>query len=245
MNPINRVTELKIKKTKLATIVTAISGKLSVPVEAQLLAVNGWSNAAARVIVHSAYKMPVMPNNGIRMASTKQENPAVADILRAYVVQIPGDEIFAIAAPNISFNPDQLKLFTHVEKEKMERAWACYASTGGSKTPSVFVMSAPVLPHILRDIPNTISFADESWSVWMDNWLSKFMLKHRYFDGNQFNLVSPLTVPAETVDVVSVNLENYKIEPDVLPPEVVAEVTKPVPAPAKKRGRPSSKLPIA
>lgn len=231
MRQFNKVTELKIKKTKLATIVTAITDGLNVPTEAQLLAVNEWGNAAGRVIVHSAYKMPINPSNGVRMASTKQVNPSLGDILRAYVVQIPGDEIFAIAAPNIKFSGDQLALFEHVSKEKMERAWACYVTVDGSKTPSAFILSAPVLPHILRDLPNTLSFAHESWSVWMDQWLSKFMLKHRYFDATGFNLASRLTAPVEVIQ--EVNLEDYKIEPDILPPDVVEEV--------KVKGKPGRK----
>lgn len=234
MNPINRVTELKIKKTKLATIITAISGGLKTPTEAQLLAVNEWGNAAGRVIIHSAYKMPVTPNNGIRVAPTRQENPSVADIMRAYVVQIPGDEIFAIAAPNLLFNGDQLKLFAHVEKEKMERAWACFVTTPGNNAPVAFVMSAPVLPHILRDMPNTLTFANESWAVWLDQWLSKFMLRHRYFDATSFDLVSPLVAPIEVLQ--SVDLSSYKIEDSVIAPDAITSEPAPTPEPVRKKG---------
>lgn len=200
MTPVNKVTELKARKTKLSTIVTAISGDVGIPVDFQMLTVNEWDASSARVIVHSAYKWPVAPSNGVRVAPTKHSNPLVADVLRAYIVQIPGNEIFAIAAPNIRFNGPQVDLFAHVEKEKMERAWACYCSFEQNNPPKCFILSAPVLPHILRDIPNTLTFDGVAWSVWLDGWLSKFMLKHRYFNGNQFNLISPIKILSDEIE---------------------------------------------
>jgi len=204
MTPVNKVTELKARKTKLSTIVTAISGDMGILVEDQMLTVNEWDASSARVIVHSAYKWPITPANGVRIAPTKHNNPLVADVLRAYIVQIPGNEIFAIAAPNVKFNGPQTDLFYHVEKEKMERAWACYCDNGESKVPVAFVLSAPVLPHILRDIPNTITFANPSWATWMDGWLSKFMLKHRYFNGNQFNVVGDVSDGTKKPSIFSI-----------------------------------------
>ena len=210
MTPINKVTELKARKNKLSTIVTAISENLGPLVEDQMLLVNEWDKSSARIIVHSAYKWPVSPSNGVRISPTKHKSPLVADILRAYVVQIPGNEIFAIAAPDVEFNGPQVDLFAHVEKEKMERAWGCYCSSEQGNPPKCFVISAPVLPHILRDIPNNLTFEGVAWQVWLDTWLSKFMLKHRYFNGNQFKIIKVKNSPFSIAGIK----ESLNIKPD-------------------------------
>lgn len=197
---INSVTELRIKKTKLATAITATSNKLPIPVEAQFLAVCDWCKSADRVIVHSDQKPAASPD-GLRLSPTKSSNLAVADVIRAYVVQIPGDEIFAIAAPNILIGQDQVKFFNYVSDQKMERVWAAYFTlkeTGN--VPVMFIMSAPVLPYILQNIPSNLTFDGESWALWMNDWLNSFMLKHRYFNGDQFSLALPLVAPTVAIE---------------------------------------------
>jgi hypothetical protein len=134
------------------------------------------------------------------MAPTKSGNMTVSDVLRGYAFQIPGTEVFAISAPNILINQNQEKFFEHVASKKMERAWAAYLTLPGSRVPVAFIVSATILPYIVSDMNNSLTFEGESWALWMHEWMSKFLLAHRYFDATSFELISPIVVPASVVE---------------------------------------------
>ncbi len=195
--------EMKVKKNKINTILTATSESLG-PVEAQLNTITSWAKAANRIIVHSNAKMAQF--DGLRyMAEDAPETPLI-QILRRYIVQIPGGEIFALAAPNVLISTNQSELFEFVDKNRMEVTWAGMATLPGEPgCPRAFIMSASILPHILRDMPAHLTFGNDEWALWMDAWLGKFILAHRYFDANQFNFVSKIPAKAdyEPVAVVS------------------------------------------
>lgn len=183
---ISKVKELKPRKNRIDTIITATT--TAIPIADQYRCIYQWCKAADRVIVHSNTPPP-KDEFGLRYNPTKSENFPLADLFRAYVVQVPGAEIFAIAAPNVEFSPQQAQLFGVVADSKMERTWACHLTLPRSPVPCAFVLAAPILPHLLRDVPNNLNFESESWAVWLDGWLSSFMLQHRYFDGNALNLI--------------------------------------------------------
>lgn len=91
-------------------------------------------------------------------------------------------------------------------------------------------MTAPVLPHVMRDMSEALVFGTETWRTWMHSWLKKFMLQHRYFDAGKFGFVTNLTevpvVPSETPKEAF----DYPIE-DIAPPAPQTPVKA-------KRGRP-------
>lgn len=246
---ITSVTELKIRKYKLSTILTATNSLMDIPVEKQLETIGKWADSASRVILHSTEKPSF--HKGLRLNQTTDSNMTVLKLLRSYVVQIPGSEIFAIAAPNVLILPDQQALFEHVEKQKMERSWAAYAKVGLEDTPKVFIMSAPVLPYVLRDLPPTLTFATDEWAKWVHNWMGKFMLKHRYFNAAPFGIVAPVEMPVVPAVVAEIPLVEAEVAQVVIQtPEGAQkpafEVIEPVSLtqPTKKKpGRPK-KLPL-
>lgn len=188
------ITELKVRKTSIATILTIIEPDSTVLVEDQIDNVLMWQGSAARIIVHTDLKLP--QNRGIRPVFNTKRSLPLRDALANYVVQIPGMEVFAIAAPDVRITPDIIKCVEHAESQRMERAWACYSHSNLiTIAPKVFVMTAPVLPHVLRDMPPTLNFSSDTWAEWLHDWLTRFMLTHRYFSANSFGFVYTPTKP--------------------------------------------------
>lgn len=185
-------TELKIRKVALNTILTATHPNLGT-IDHQFDVMKAWEKSAARIIIHTN-EVPKISILGGRIYPTKTGITSLSDMIRMYVVQIPGAEVFAIAAPNTKIAPDQKAFFEHVEYQKMERSWAAHSGLDADGLPRAFIMSAPVLPHILRDLPEGLTLGNNSWSKWLHEWLRKFMLQHRYFDATKFNIT-----PTETV----------------------------------------------
>lgn len=218
--------EIKLTHSKINTILTATTDRLPEPTNNQLMVTQDWCSCADRVIVHSNGKPTTIVPQGFRLNPTRSTNPTLADIFRAYLVQIPGGEVFAIAAPNVRFNPEQRDFFSFVNDNKMERAWASYLTTGGFPVPQAFVISAPILGHIMVDIPPNLTFDGEGWAVWLHDWCGKFLMKHRYFDGSSFEVILPIILspvkPAEEYDLT------------VEPPKIEAP-EEPVKEPLKKR----------
>ncbi len=234
-------TELKIRKVALNTILTATHPILG-PIKDQFDVIKGWDKSAARIIIHTN-ETPDIAIAGARLYMNKTNITTLADMIRGYVVQIPGAEVFAIAAPNVEISPDQKEFFAHVEYQKMERSWAAWSGKDESGLPKVFIITAPVLPHILRDLPNNLTFGTNAWARWLHDWLSKFMLQHRYIDASRFNL-TPTKV------VVMPEIATQPVSEPVLTPTPAPAVSTPAPEPeapkiAKKRGRPAKKVAIA
>lgn len=248
---INKVTELKIRKSKLDTVITGTSSKLG-PIADQLTVVEKLKGSAGRVFLHSTQK-PAISFDGLRVVVGKEPN--VADVLRHYVINIPGREVFAICAPNVIINPDQAQFFQYVENEKMERSWAAYASDSPVGPPKVFIMTAPVLPYVLQAIPPNLSFGSNEWAVWLNAWMSKFMLSHRYFNANAFNMAQPVVVKPVAPEIVADILSSMQPEAptaaieSVLEPkleEVKLVIATPADEPVKikkKPGRPKTVKP--
>ncbi len=187
---INRTTELRIRKVKLDTIITGTSPKLG-PLADQYAVVDKWKASAGRVFLNTTGNTG-LKFDGLRVNIGKE--PDLASVLRSYVINIPGREIFLVCAPNVVINPEQAAFFNYAENEKMERSWAAYATDSSGTTPKAFVMTAPVLPYVLQNIPNNLTFGNQEWAVWLHEWMSKFMLSHRYFNADAFHLVHPVGV---------------------------------------------------
>lgn len=244
---INRVTELKIRKTKLDTIITGTNPKLG-PLSDQYAIVEKWKTSAGRIFVHTTQNTG-LKFDGLRVSIGKE--PDLASVLKSYVINIPGREIFLICAPNVIINPEQTAFFNYAENEKMERSWAAYATDAPEGLPKAFVMTAPVLPYVLQNIPPNLSFGTQEWAIWLHQWMSKFMLSHRYFNADAFGLIHPAIVkpidPVIVADLLDAVQDQPKAPEPVLEPvlsqkvePVEAQIAQPVqePVKAKKKGRP-------
>ena len=181
------------KKAKIDTILTVTIPDLGEPtaVDRQFEVIASWCPCAARVIVHSNSKPPAMPD-GFRLNPTKSSSPTVSDVFRGYAVQIPGAEIFGIAFPDVSFNPNQSEFFAHVEKEGLNRTWAASFTNGKSDIPIGFVIAAPILPYILNDLPPNLTFDGESWALWFHYWMNQYVVGGKYFNGDKFKIITPI-----------------------------------------------------
>lgn len=217
---INRTIEVKVTKKLLDTIITCATKPEDFDHISQ------WGKSAARVIVSAPFRTDVN-FDGLRVNITKNENIRAVDMLRGYVVQIPGNEVFAIASPDVDISPDQVPFFKHVGEQRMERAWAAYFLTN-KQVPDVFIMSAPVLPHVLRDFPEAVLFSNDAWKLHLHNWLKRFMLQHRYFDGTPFGFVKQSSLQPILAT----------LEPDLTPVDTQVATEAPKPVEAKRRGRP-------
>lgn len=194
---ITKEIKVRARVSKIHTAVTATSASSPIPIEGQFYAINHWATVFDRVFAHSN-KRPTEFPNGLRINPSKGDSVTLNEVLRTYMAQIPGGEIFLIAAPNVMISDYHTDLIAFVEDNRLERAWGFYASAG-QKIPLAFVISAAVLPHILRDVPVGLEFTGDGWAVWLNNWLSTFLPSHRYFSADQFDLIKPLQVPTVAV----------------------------------------------
>lgn len=176
---ITSTTELRIKKVQINTIITCCQS------DKELENVAQWNKAAARIAVFG--QVTPFTVYGYRFLQTKNKVPGLREALAKYVINLQEGGILAIASPLILINPDQVEFFSYIDKVDMGRSWAASATQDGISR--LFVISASVLPHIMRDLPDTIPFSGDEWEIWMHNWLSKYMLKHRYFNADQFGLI--------------------------------------------------------
>lgn len=175
-------TEMKIQKTRLNTFITAAE------TQEELDGLVKSKDGASRLMVFSHLK-PSVNFFGLRHFPSKPNARAI-DILRQYVVQIPGNEFFIVANPDVIVTEDQSGFMAYLGAERMQVSWASYVMDSSSDVaPIAFVMSAPVLPHLLRDMPEKFLFSGVEWRIWMHQWLKKFMLQHRYFDATGFGFV--------------------------------------------------------
>lgn len=219
-----KISEMKLKKLKIDTILTAALKPSDWDV------IDQWAFASSRIFVHSQLKAP-RQFDGLRVNPSKTERVRVVDALRSYVVQIPGKEVFAIAEPSVFISQDQAKLFAFVADQKMERTWAAFFAPNNPDIPDAFLMAAPVLPYILQEFPEGALFGTPEWRVWMHAWLGKFMLSHRYFNGSGFGFVTSAT-PPKPIDVPILDLPE--------PNGFVSDLTpqQEAPKPVKRKGRP-------
>lgn len=232
------------RNKKVVTTLTGIDSRLSTPVIDQIRNIGKSSLVCDRVFVCG----PVDPGegDGIRWFKTNPETP-IRNLLGTYAMQIPGVEVCALVGPESHLGEEQSPLLEFVFKQKMELAWAAYACKDGP-VPKIFVMSAAVVPHIMRDIPITLTFGD-NWQIWMHEWMGRLMPPHRYVNASHFDIVrsAPPVLNAYDLDdftpvAVQTNPEPSKtligVQPATEPEKPLKAAEQPV---KRKPGRPKKK----
>lgn len=211
------ITEIRMKRDKIATGLT-FSGPSDV--------ISSWAKAMPRVIVYGETEPPKL--DGVRFVATNSV-PIVKNLLGTYLYMIPGNEVLMIGNPDVVVGGDKATMLEYVTRQKMELAWACRCDIGGA--PRAFIMSAGVVGHLMRDIPEKMT-ARDPWLKWIGEWMVKMLPPHRYFDGTEYGIVS---------EVVNPVLNAYSVAPEAVPElvEVVAPVS--LAMPVKRRGRPKKK----
>ncbi len=212
------ITEIKMKRDKIASGLT-FSGPPEV--------IESWAKSFPRVVVYGDKEPPKL--DGVRFVPTKVR-PVVKNLLGTYLYMIPGNEVLIMANPDILVGGDRLKLLAYVSSQKMELAWACHCDIDGQ--PRAFIMSAAVVGHLMRDIPEKMTM-DDPWLKWVAEWMVRMLPPHRYFDGTEYGIVRSLENPV---------LNAYSVAPEPIQEPVEAETPVSLVMPVKrKQGRPKSK----
>lgn len=222
------IKELQVNPPRIGTILTAVCSDLKLPVENQVETVIGWCGMSSRIFVHTG--MNLHQHDGLRPVYTESKNPRLRDVIAHYAMSIPGNEVFAICQPNITISKDIIKVLEHADSQKFQVTWSSYAFAGQNVIPSIFVMTASVMPHFINDIPTNISMGTDEWGSWLHGWMKQFMQAHRYFDVTSLGFAQIVALPPEPAP------EAKSPEPLVLTP-ITPQIAPEVPLRPKKRQR--------
>lgn len=217
-------------KKNLGCILTAIDE----PSEAQTQAVVNWVPAAAMTYVLSKHE--IKNKIGLTWQKSYKPKPLLKDSLQNYMGRIRGYETIGLVSPDVTVNPDFTKLHEAVVGQRLQMAWAFRFEI--DSLPKMFVVSTPLIAHMLNACPERLVFDGPEWPRWVHEWITKSTLPHRYVDGTSFGNVStvPPEAPQDTLEPVLRPFEPLVATPDTLEAEkpVKAKET-PLPAvPAKK-----------
>jgi hypothetical protein len=69
-----------------------------------------------------------------------------------------------------------------------------------STAPDAFIVSGYVMQYVAKDIPDTLTFTNNTWAKWMHEWFLKHLQPNRYFNATSLHLARAL--PKETPDEV-------------------------------------------
>jgi hypothetical protein len=177
---------LKLKRTKVSTILSTIDPALSASLEDQNKAVQNWTTRIPKVIVIGP-SAPTAKADGLSHIQTGP-TPAMVNLLATYMKRIPGAEICMLAGPDVLITGEIEPLLKHVDTLRLDIAWGCNLSING--VPKAFVLSSPVVVHLMNDLNPMMNFTHD-WRTVVHSWMQK-LLRQRYFDGSQFNIISPL-----------------------------------------------------
>lgn len=172
---------LKLRRTKISAILTTVDPELPISLDVQRKSVESWLGKVSKVLVIGPVE-PAPPSNGLRYLKTGAK-PTINNLLATYMQSIPGSDICVLTTPNIEL-ADPSKLLEEVDARKMEMAWACHINVDGK--PTAFIMSSPVIAHLMNDLPQFTTFHHE-WQNLVHNWMLR-LLRHRYFDGTDFGV---------------------------------------------------------
>jgi hypothetical protein len=135
--------------------------------------------------------------------------PNLTNLLGTYMQAIPGAEVVMITNPDLLITGDIAPLLAYVDGLRMEMAWGCHLDANGK--PVAFILSSQVVAHLLNDIPQSMTFADD-WKGWVHAWMQR-LLRHRYFDATSYAIVTPIPAQVEAVSVPTVFVENPEAHP--------------------------------
>ncbi len=218
--------DLSVKRPayKLGTILTSVSAHQLLSIDEQIKNIAAWDGSVARVFVHT--QMPLPSYFGIRPVASDGEKTSFREVLANYVFQIPGADTVVICNPDVLVSKDSGVIIDYAINNRMEMVWGGYCLLG-TETPRAFVVSAPVISHLLNDIPLDMKFASGEWRSWMHNWMTKFMMRHRYFDATKFNIISEGYAEPKAIEYKANILEAKAVNPEPFVPPAQPEKKKP------------------
>ncbi len=194
----------RFPKKKVSTVMLG-TGDSGAPAETQIECIRHHSQFASKVLCAG----PLNPGkaNGVVWQNLGEKVPLV-NALGAYMMNVPGNEVFAIIKPTVKLNPDLSTLLNEIEKRRFDVTWAAF-SCGSGFTPKAFIMSSSVVPHIMRDAQPGVLLQSKDWDVWLHQWMKDNIMSGRYVDATGLSAISSEIVPAQPV----MNAYDYKPEP--------------------------------
>lgn len=201
----------RFRANRLSTIIVAQTNHPTGTSKDQARAASLLSFLAPKVMYFGQDQAPNM--DGMRF--TKSDGiPSLSQVLGRYAVSIPGYETCALMDASTTFDPHLDELFAYVKKFGLEMAWAAKASVLGDSFPKMFLMSAPVVHHIIGSIGKDIPFTT-GWQAEVDAIIKKIMLPHRYVDASAYLNVKEVfevakTAPAPILNAYDIPLEKEK-----------------------------------
>jgi hypothetical protein len=168
-------------KKNLGSILTHMSS----PSERDLEGIVGMlTNKSASTVSVSTNE--ILPNVfGLSTVNHKGPLPTLKQALLAQLQRIRGKELIGICNPDTFIGNDFSKVYdiTSGAGLTIDINWAFYAKEHPTDAqPRFFVLTTPLLPHIIRDIKDDVYFHGWEWANWLDNWCRKTMLPHKYVD---------------------------------------------------------------
>lgn len=222
--------ELRKKVTKLDTVITSID-----PLIDGKDSWIGLNSSSAITVVHS----PIVPIgtfpakvNGLHIVQHKKFPPTFNMVVGDYISRVRGNTLVAFARPGIVLNQDLSHLYRYADEQRMERTYGCYVM-GKDGIPDFFVFTGNVAEFMFHAVHHTVMFSGSTWPIAVHAWAQRGLMKHRYFDATEMNVVIQ-PIPVEPVPEPVAEAPSIPDAPVTITlPE--PEATAPV---AKKRGRP-------
>lgn len=180
-----------------------------------------YAGVAAMVLIYGNHQ--VRDGSGYRFIKTDSDQISLYEVFHTYLMRIPGNQVFAICEPNISFMASALQLMARVGATGIGNAWAAYCKAGGE--PRMFVMNAQNCEFIVREVPKTVFFNEGGgWDKWMHQFLSGFVRHPRYIDATEYRMISEENVVTNTS--VTTQADPYNITNSLTAPIPIRK-TKP------------------
>lgn len=170
---------IRIKRVKLSSAITTLHHLL--PDAAEI--VTQWSKCVPRVNVCGDVAPP--KGDGIRHIKFTAQ-PTLVTVLGQYMRTVPGSELSIIAEPEFLLSRDGIEKFMEsIQSLRPEMGYGAYINVNGK--PSAFIVSTPIIAHMIRALPTDLGFSGR-WREVVHTFLSNSM-RHRYQDISSFGIV--------------------------------------------------------
>lgn len=178
---------IKVRKARTVTLLTTYDQSLPIPIDTQNESLVDLRPLCAKMMVIG----PFEPPKAFGLQHVKSSPiPPISNLLRTYMMSIPGVDTVVLSSPDISIVGDFQQILKTVEDEGFEASWSCHQAA------NVFIMSSPVVAYLMGDMPPELTFRD-NWKPWVHNWM-KNLLRQRYLDVTKLGVFSQISTTTDT-----------------------------------------------
>lgn len=191
----------------------------------EMARVSTWTAVAPRVYITSKLQPPQKFGLFWNKLKPDAKPQCLDDLLRKYMLRIPGNEVCIIASPDVELGGNIKGLLEEVDSKRLHNAWAAFdKGTESPETPIAFVLTANIIAQMMIHVPMGLSLSESEWRRWLHAWLGMHTLRPRYFEATSYGIAKS-SCKKEDAPVMNA----YEIAPPPAPEPV--QVAKPAPAP--------------